>query len=187
MSRTVRFTAYEFLKATNRPTAGVGYKRMGSALARLAGTQIETNIKTGGQRTRAGFGLIDSWRVVEKSPNDDRMVSVEITLSEWLYRSAATRQVKTISRDYFRLRSPLDRRIYELAVKHIGNQPEWRVSVPVLHQKSGSHAPLRKFRAAIKSLAESCELPGVRMVFDAGRDRVTFYAQRRADAQFHDT
>ena len=32
VSRTVRFTAYDFLVTTNRPTAGVGYQRMADAL-----------------------------------------------------------------------------------------------------------------------------------------------------------
>lgn len=173
VSRTVRFTAYDFLKATNRPTSGVGYERMASALARLAGTRIETNIETDGKRERAGFGLIDSWRIIERDA-DNRMVAIEVTLSDWLYRSVTAKQVKTISRDYFHLRKPLDRRVYELAIKHIGEKPQWHVSLSVLYQKCGSRAAQRKFRAAIKSLAESRELPDVRMTYDAERDMVTF-------------
>ena len=41
VSRTVRFTAYDFLVTTNRPTSGGkdgGYQRMAEALARLRGT-----------------------------------------------------------------------------------------------------------------------------------------------------
>jgi len=66
VGRVVRLTAYDFLVATNRRTDGDSYKRMGDALARLKGTVIETNIETDGQRERAGFGLIDSWRVIER-------------------------------------------------------------------------------------------------------------------------
>lgn len=177
ISRTVRFTAYDFLVTTNRPTAGVGYKRMAEALGRLAGTRIETNIETGGYREKAGFGLIDSWRVVEKSPDDDRMVAVEVTLPDWLFRAVRDRQVLTLSRDYFRLRKPLDRRIYELARKHCGHQSRWKVRLAVLHEKSGSTAPLRNFRIDMKALAESDELPDYRMAFDAETDTVTFYAR----------
>ena len=65
----------------------------------------------------------------------------------------------TLSRDYFGLRKPLERRVYELARKHCGRQPEWRVSLAVLHKKSGSTAPVRVFRAAIRKMIEEAQLP----------------------------
>lgn len=187
VGRTVRFTAYDFLVATNRPTAGVGYQRMAEALGRLKGTVIETNIVTDGQRERAGFGLVDSWRVIERD-HDDRMVAVEVTLPDWLWRSVKAKHVLTLSRDYFRLRKPLDRRIYELARKHCGAQPRWRVSLDTLHAKSGSTAPLRNFRGDLKKLAESNELPDYRVAFDGETDIVTFYARapKGAKAQISD-
>jgi len=137
VGRVVRFTAYDFLVTTNRDTSGRAYERMGEALGRLSGTRIETNIETDGRRERAGFGLVDSWRVIERD-HDDRMVAVEVTLPDWLWRSVKAKHVLTLSRDYFRLRKPLDRRIYELARKHCGAQPKWRVSLKVLREKSGS-------------------------------------------------
>jgi plasmid replication initiation protein len=174
VSRTVRFTAYDFLTSTNRRTDGDSYKRMGDAMARLKGTTIETNIDTNGRRERAGFGLIDAWRVIERGP-DDRMVAVEVDLPRWLYRSVQARQVLTLNREYFRIRKPLDRRIYELARKHCGNQPKWAVTIKTLHEKSGSAATLREFRRLVKALADSNELPDYRAVFDADKDQVTFY------------
>jgi plasmid replication initiation protein len=189
VSRTVRFVAHDFLVTTNRPTAGVGYDRMGEALRRLSETRIETNIATNGRRERRGFGLIDSWAVIEKSPTDDRMVAVEVTLPDWLYRAVEAHQVLTLSRDYFRLRKPLDRRIYELARKHCGAQPKWRVTVATLHEKSGSMASQKEFRRLVKELVESGELPDYRMVFDAASDAVTFYpktGQKGAMAQIRD-
>lgn len=171
-ARTVRFTAYDFLVTTNRPTSGAGYTRMAEALGRLAGTRIETNIETAGKRERAGFGLVDAWRVVERA--DERMVAVEVTLPEWLYRSVQAKLVLTLHRDYFRLRRPLDRRVYELARKHCGEQPRWAVGLSVLHAKSGSTDALRNFREAIKRLAESDALPDYRVLFDKDTDTVTF-------------
>jgi len=46
------------------------------------------------------------------------MQDIEITLSEWVYRSVISKNVLTLNRDYFRLRKPLERRMYELARKH---------------------------------------------------------------------
>lgn len=186
VGRVVRFTAYDFLVSTNRRTDGDAYERMKDALDRLRGTSINTNIETDGFRESRGFGLIDAWRVVEEKAR--RMVAVEVTLPEWLWRSVKAKHVLTLSRDYFRIRKPLDRRIYELARKHCGAQAKWRVSIKTLYEKSGSTAPLRNFRGAVKGLAESGELPDYRMAFDAESDTVTFYARapKGAKAQIAD-
>ncbi|WP_228121177.1 replication initiator protein A [Gluconobacter cerevisiae] len=175
---TVRFTAYDFLRSTNRSTGGVGYRRIVGMLARLRGTGIETNIETNGQHERRGFGLIDSWRIVEKSPTDDRVIAIEVDLPHWLFRSVATMRVLTLSRDYFKLRKPLERRIYELARKHCGLQPKWRVSVTVLYAKSGSTATLREFRRQVKELSGINLLPDYQMSLDIEHDHVTFFAKR---------
>jgi plasmid replication initiation protein len=182
ISRTVRFTAYDFLVTTNRQTSGEGYKLMGDALSRLRSTTIETNIETGGQRERRGFGLIDAWRVVEEGPNN-RMVAVEATLPDWLWRSVKARHVLTLSRDYFRIRKPLNRRIYELVRKHCGNQPSWRVSLCVLHEKTGSASSLNEFRRAVRELAAANDLPDYRLVFDAKIDSTNFYVRGAKSAQ----
>lgn len=173
-NRVVRFTAYDFLMSTNRDTSGRAYQRMGDALARLSGTRIETNIETKGKRERSGFGLIDAWKVIERD-SDNRMVAVEVTLPEWLYRSVESNHVLTLNRDYFRLRKPLDRRIYEIARKHCGSQTKWSISISTLHLKSGSQSKLFKFRYALKELAEENALPDYSVSFDAKRDVVTFY------------
>jgi len=174
VGRTVLFTAYDFLVTTNRQTSGEGYRLMADALERLAGTRIVTNVETAGRRERSGFGLLDSFRVVERDA-DNRMVAVSVTLSDWLYRAVESKQVLTLSRDYFRLRKPLDRRIYELARKHCGAQASWRVMLTTLKEKSGSTANLRKFRLNVKTLAETDELPDYRVTFDHDDDSVTFH------------
>jgi plasmid replication initiation protein len=111
VSRTVQLTAYDLLVATNRDTGGRNYKLLEQAFQRLTGTRIFTNVKTAGRRVREGFGLIESYRIVEKSPKDSRMVAVEVVLSEWLYQAICAREVLTLSKDYFRLGKALERRI----------------------------------------------------------------------------
>jgi plasmid replication initiation protein len=172
VSRTVRFTAYDFLVTTNRRTDGDAYKRMADAMGRLAGTRIETNIETAEIREREGFGLVDAWRVVEKKGG--RMVAVEVTLPDWLFRSVQASHVLTLSPDYFRIRRPLDRRIYELARKHCGNQKQWQCSVVALHEKSGSTDTVRKLRAALKVLVEADQLPDYSVTVEEAHDVVIF-------------
>lgn len=167
---TVRFTAYDYLVTTNRDTSGRAYERMSEALARLKGTVIETNIATLGQRERAGFGLIDTYRVIEKTAGG-RMAAVEVTLPDWLFRSVRDRNVLTLSPDYFRIRKPIDRRIYEIARKHCGNQRQWQCTLQTLYDKSGSTDAVRNFRVAVKALQDS-DLPDYKVSIDS--DLVTF-------------
>jgi hypothetical protein len=82
-----------------------------------------------------------------------------VTLSEWLYRAVLAKSVLTLSRDYFRMRKPLERRIYELARKHCGRQASWQVSVETLLKKSGSTSPRRVFRAMLREIIREGNLP----------------------------
>ncbi|MDR9395211.1 MAG: replication initiator protein A [Roseovarius sp.] len=162
VSRTLHLRAHDLLVATNRDTSGDSYARLREAFERLAGTRITTNLTTGGVETTRGFGLIEGWEIVRRT-RGGRMISVTVTLSEWLFRAVLSKSVLTLSRDYFRLRKPLERRIYELARKHCGRQPGWRVSVATLHKKAGSAAPLRVFRAALRRMAAADHLPDYEM------------------------
>lgn len=171
ISRTLRLRAHDLLVATNRDTSGDSYNRLRDAFERLAGTRITTNLTTGsgpdGIEITSGFGLIESWEI-ERRTRGGRMISVVVTLSEWLYQAVLSKSVLTLNRDYFRLRKPLERRVYELARKHCGRQPEWRVSMATLHKKAGSSAPLRVFRAAMRQMIEAAHLPDYTMEEEAG-------------------
>ncbi|MFD1344666.1 replication initiator protein A [Litorisediminicola beolgyonensis] len=162
VSRTLKLRAHDLLVATNRDTSGDAYARLKEAFERLAGTRITTNLATGGLETTRGFGLIEAWEIVRKS-RGGRMISVTVTLSDWLFRAVLAKSVLTLSRDYFRLRKPLERRIYELARKHCGRQAAWKVSVATLHKKSGSTAPVRVFRAALRKMIAEDHLPEYRL------------------------
>ena len=163
-----------------RPTAkpsGDAYRRLREAFERLAGTRITTNIVTGETETTSGFGLIESWEIVRRT-RGGRMVSVSVTLSDWLYRAVLAKSVLTLSRDYFRLRKPLERRIYELARKHCGRQESWRVSVDTLLKKSGSAAPRRVFRKMLRDMIAADHLPDYEMTEEPG-DLIRFSLRDR--------
>jgi plasmid replication initiation protein len=166
-SRKLTLTAHDLLTATGRETSGDGYQRLRDAFERLAGTRITTNIVTGEIETTSGFGLIEAWEIVRRT-RAGRMVSVTVTLSEWLYRAVLSKSVLTLSRDYFTLRKPLERRLYELARKHCGRQPEWRIGLETLLKKSGSASPRRVFRAMLRETIRVDGLPDYRMSEEPG-------------------
>ena len=108
------------------------------------------------------------------------MGSVAVTLSDWLYWAVLSKSVLTLSRDYFRLRKPLERRIYELARKHCGRQDSWRCSVEVLLKKSGSASPRRVFRAMLREMIKSDHLPDYHIEEEPG-DIILFTSRRVID------
>jgi len=167
VSRKLTLTAHDLLLATGRDTSGDAYRRLRDAFERLAGTRITTNIATDEEETTSGFGLIESWQIVRRT-KAGRMVRVSVTLSEWLFRAVLARSVLTLSRDYFTLRKPLERRLYELARKHCGRQPVWRVSVETLCKKSGSNSPRRVFRAMLREIIAKGNLPEYALIEEPG-------------------
>lgn len=156
VQRVVRLKAYDMLKATNRVTDGRGYKGLRAALVRLQGTQIETNISTGGTEQLDIFSIIDRARIVRET-RDGRMQEIEIELSDWVFNAIRAHEVLTLHRNYFRLRKPLERRLYELARKHCGRQTQWRISLPALQRKCGSTSTTREFRRLVGAIVEQDE------------------------------
>jgi len=153
------------------------------ALARLKGASITTNIKTNKRQITEGFGLIDNYRVVESSRVKDRMIRLEITLSDWFYNSILGKEVLTINRDYFRLRKPLERRLYEIARKQCGRNSEWSIGLGKLRERVGSTSSPAKFKFFINQQVGFDHLPDYTLSL-SDRDIVTF--KRRTAAPLLD-
>jgi hypothetical protein len=175
-NRIVRFTVYDYLVTTNRGVGGDDYRRLQESFDRLAGTRIKTDIRTGGQRVTENFGILDRIRIVEKSQDDERMIAVDVTLSEWLYNAIQALEVLTIHPDYFRLRKPLARRLYELARKHCGHQAQWKIDLALLQAKAGSKSTLKEFRRAVRAIESDNSLPEYRLALNDD-DTVTFHTR----------
>lgn len=178
----VELTAHEAMVATNWRTNKTSYQRFEDALIRLKGTQIVTDIPTGDSIETSGFGLIDEWKIVRQDADGrespfGRMTKVRIKLSNWTFRAVRSMEVLTINPQYFRLRRPLERRIYELARKHVGDSSRpFRIGLAKLQKKVGSNSPEKKFKFFLKQIAEDghipdydIELDGTNVVFTVKR------------------
>jgi len=175
VSKRVQINSRDLLVFSNRGTAGKDYEALQEAIERIRGTTISTNIRTGSEEQTDTFGLIDASSIRRKHGLDGRLLSCEITLSDWVFNAIRHNEVLTLHRDYFRLRKPIERRIYELARKHCGQQETWKASVELLLKKSGSKSSDKEFRRAVRELAETNHLPDYSVAFDAEADMVTFY------------
>jgi plasmid replication initiation protein len=163
IGKRVRFTARELMIATNRRTDGDGYKRLGQTFKRLVGTTFQTSIRTGNKREVRTFSLIDEGGYVMQEEGEWRLDYCEVVLSDWFMRAVEANEVVTISEDYFRLRRPLERRLYEIARKHCGSQPRWQISLTNLQEKTGSNAPLKKFRLNLREIIKADVTPFYRI------------------------
>ena len=153
--KEVHLTAYDLLVSTNRETSGDGYRRLKEALERLSGTRITTNIKTKSEEITEGFGLVDSWRIVADR-DSGRMISVKVSLSDWMYNAVLGHEVLTLHRDYFRLRKPLERRMSRDCPEALrAARSRWSIRLGTLQKKCGSNSPPRVFRSMLKVVGQA--------------------------------
>lgn len=184
VERRLRFNPREMLIFVNRGTGGKDYAAFCEGLDRLMGTVIKTNIKTTGQdkgiplgeeESRGWFHIIEhAW--VKRKDNEEggRIIWAEIQLSEWIFNSIRRKSVLTLHRDYFRLRKPIERRVYEIARKMCGARSEFEIGLDKLLRRTGARMELKRFRHTIREIATHDHLPDYKVVFDEDRDIVVF-------------
>ncbi len=172
--KTVEIDPYSFFLFTERGTGGRDYESLCDSLGRIDGTRYRTNVVFDGKRKDQWMGIIDK-AAMETDEKTGRPKTLWITLSDMIITAIKDRKnVLTLHRDYFRLRKPMERRIYKLARKHCGMQEETTFNLTTLHVKSGSKASLREFRRALKALIKENALPDYEMKFDEEKDQVIF-------------
>lgn len=184
VQRRIRFNPRDLLIFVNRGTGGKDYEAFCEALDRLMGTVIKTNITTWrdgsdvpmSEDERLGwFHLIESAVVHRKGGEPGgRIMAAEIEISEWIFNSIRRKSVLTLHRDYFRLRKPIERRIYEIARKMCGASAEFEIGLEKLLKRSGARTELKRFRHTLREIATHDHLPDYRVLFDEDRDTVVF-------------
>jgi len=177
VSPRVRIVPYDLLRITGRQTSGRGYRLLEDALNRLKGTVIQTTIQTGDVTQRSVFGLIEAWH--SRRNDHEAQGSIEVELPAWLWRTVKARRVLTLSPLYFDLRKSLDRRLYELARKHCGNQPHWLIGAELLQKKAGARGSREQFLSAIRRLEREDILPDYRVTLNRDTAVVCFANRRR--------
>ena len=200
VSRTVKVESCDFLLGTDRGDGRTSFESIIGMLRRLRGTSLETNVPTGkGRVTQTeGFSMIDSFRVLSEKKRTvavvdkatgktepvevERVLSFTMTISEWLYNGLLNFEVLTLDRGYFSLTRPFDRRLYEIARKHCGDQPMWKMNIDDLAEKIGTGQPRRRVREDIRHAIKSDVLPQYRIALDtsASPDDVVFYTRDTA-------
>ena len=187
VERRLRFNPRDLLIFVNRGTGGKDYGAFCEAIDRLMGTVIKTNISTAGagdalplgDEERLGwFHLIEKAHIQRKNNAEDgRIMWAEIEISEWIFNSIRRKSVLTLHRDYFRLRKPIERRVYEIARKMCGSQTSFEIGLNKLLKRTGARTELKRFRHTLKEIATHNHLPDYTVMFDEERDVVVFQSR----------
>eukprot|EP00094_Tigriopus_californicus_P014330 TCALIF_13895-PA protein Name:"Similar to WIGBRp0010 Putative replication protein (Wigglesworthia glossinidia brevipalpis)" AED:0.14 eAED:0.14 QI:0/-1/0/1/-1/1/1/0/357 len=185
VKKALRFKARDLLVATNRQVSGQGYNLLKDAFRRLQGTQIETNIRQGGKEYFKVFGLIESAEII-KETRDGKMLEVEVVLSDWVFDAIENKHVLTLSKDYFFLRKPLERKLYELGRKHCGSQEKWMINIDNLREKCGSNSRAKEFKRLLAKIIEDDQehghMPDYFLTVE--KDNVIFRPKTRLPSQY---
>jgi plasmid replication initiation protein len=192
VDRTIYTTPYELLKGIARGTSGQDYRDLMAALKRLRNTEVETNIRAG-RRKFAAFKWIEDTEGEGSDPGDpEQLKSISLTVPRWLFNGLISGGgVLTLDREYFLLKSGVERAIYRIARKHAGAQPQgWMCRISVLQAKTGSEEAARNFALRVRKLAAKegtpDQLPGYRMTLvktQAGEPAVKFIERTLDDIQ----
>jgi plasmid replication initiation protein len=159
--REVKFNTHDFFRVTgvSRPSKR-DYERFSDALARLQGTQIQTNIETGNRGTRGYFSWFsEAHSETRRLPDGTvQLESVRVMICDWLARAInLDNRMYNYHSDYFKLGS-IERRLYELAHCY-SDTADYEVPLEFLASKIGSQASLAKFRQQLKKVESDNRLP----------------------------
>jgi len=160
-----QFTANDLFRITGTKAAGTAYERLESALDRLKSTTIKTNLldDDGENGETSGFSWIDDYKIQwRKNRNGEKsMKSVRVILGGRLYNAILKKnRVLTYDSRYFQL-PPLEKRLYEIARAHVGEQPGFKMNIEKLRLRVGIQNDLRHFKAKLQVISKrKCPLPG---------------------------
>jgi len=148
VSQKFRFTAHDFFSVTGKTPGGKTYRYFAAALERLQGTQIKTNIVTGGRRERTWFSWLKSARMETAvwSNGHEAMKAIEIELCDWLWRAVIDDEATLISSEGYFYLPPLERKLYEVGYAECADHPSAAVSLQDLRRRMGVTTDLRHFR-----------------------------------------
>ena len=153
----VQMSASELLQFANRTIGGRQYNAVEAAIYRLTQLMVVTNIRGEETTYTELFGIVDRASMVRRHSLQRRhggaLLGCSIVLSKWIREALEARRVLTLHNDYFRLKTPLERAIYQVVRKHCGEQRMWNIGLAKLQAKVGSKRASRKFRADIKAFA----------------------------------
>lgn len=174
ISKFVRVSSSNFLDFSKRGDGGTSYDAIAKMLFRLRNTEVKTQIPTNGRTVTKAFGWIQGYEIVsESAKKKGRVYEFTMELPDWVFNALVGDEVLSLGRDYFDL-GALERRLYELARKHLGKQAEWKIHLDKLWAKVNDRAgTLARFRYELRAIIDAQSVGSYRFGLDDRADMVT--------------
>ena len=154
--KRVQMSAGELLQFANRPTGGRQYAAVEDAIYRLTTLTLKTNLRGEEATYTELFGIVDRASMVRRHSPERRhggaLLGCSVVFSSWIREALEERRVLTLHKDYFRLRTPLERAVYQVVRKHCGEQRMWNIGLAKLQAKVGSNRRIPDFRRQIRTV-----------------------------------
>ncbi len=162
--RVMTFTANDLFRVTGTNSSARSYTSLKASLNRLQGTQIVTNIETGGEGSDSSFSwlLKADIKYIKTATGERRVKWVEVMVCDWLYRAILTDQrIAAYHHDFFKL-GPIERRLYELAKFNCKDDGGFTLGIEELAARVGCASDrrgLEYFKKQLREVQEQDNLP----------------------------
>lgn len=130
-NRSIRIDVHNYLMSTKKMAGPGAHANLIITLNRLRDTRVITKTKTERTVAEIEFGIIESW-VVTDADVAQVPITIEITLSDWIFQKFRQGAFFEIPYGYFQSKSPIVRRIHELAGPRFAINRSWTISLDEL-------------------------------------------------------
>jgi hypothetical protein len=180
LQRTIPFCTADVLRTLGRSPGGRQAQLLDESIERLHGTTVNSNFAPPGCTAPRFESLISH---IERAPRTRRITAVHV--GEWLIDQVRRHRFAKTTPASLRLRG-LARVVNNWAIAHVQNapNPKWEISIDRAYFKAGgdrqpkARGGLRKFRHALKRLADQRPLPGFRLTLHTVPGREVFGIER---------
>jgi predicted GIY-YIG superfamily endonuclease len=165
-SRSIRIDVYNYLMSTQKLAGPGPHANLITALDRLRDTTVVRKVKTKGMTSQLEFGIIESWTVTD-SDAAQVPITIDITVSDWVFQIFRQGKFFEIPYGYFQARSPIIRRVHELVGPHCVVNGSWTGVLDELLKMANPYKEYVRWPFPWINLIGSQPLPGFRVNWDS--------------------
>ncbi|MBW8910813.1 MAG: replication initiator protein A [Sphingomonas sp.] len=164
VGQSLTFTANDLFRVTETNPSARSYTSLRASLQRLQGTQIITNIETGGEGNEGAFSWVLKYDIkyTKDARGERRVKAIEVMVCDWLYRAILTdRRIAAYHLGFFKL-GPIERRLYELAMFNCQDGNGYTIGIDALAARVGCATDARGleyFKKQLRDIADRDTLP----------------------------
>jgi predicted GIY-YIG superfamily endonuclease len=165
-SRSMRIDVHNYLMSTQKLAGRGAHANLIAALDRLRDTTVVRKIKIGGTTSQLEFGIIESWAVTD-SDAVQVPITIDITVSDWVFQIFRQGKFFEIPYGYFQARSPIVRRVHELVGPHCAVNGSWTGNLDELLEIANPDNEKVRWHFPWITLFGTQTLPGFRVNWDS--------------------